>query len=127
MMTLEIEQTIASFKRWGYTFEGWFHSPYELEPRAGIFVVATQGFMNPFVLDVDESTDIREAVMQHERRSQWRRNALGGLQYAVIYTEDTSSEFLSEFMRQNIVHHIRSTEQPVCGGRDVITRSEARL
>ena len=123
----KVTESNLTFKRWGYTVEGWYHSPFELEERAGVFIIATQGFMMPFVLDVDESSNIREAVMQHERRAFWRRNALGSLLYSVIYTEDAESVFLSEFMRQNIVQHIRSTEQPVFGGQDVITRSQSRL
>lgn len=126
-MTIQLISENTSFKRWGYTVEGWFHSPYELESRAGVFVIATQGFMMPFVLDVDEAANLQEAVMQHERRSYWRRNALGSLLYGAIYTEEGPSQFLSEFMRQNIAQHIRSSEQPVCGGRDVITRSQASL
>jgi hypothetical protein len=103
---------------------GWFSSPYELEERPGIFVIATQGFQLPFVLDVGESDNVRFFVLNHERRTFWRRNALGGLLYASIYTEDADSPFLSEFQRQNIEHHIRTHEQPVFGVRDLFARPQ---
>ena len=34
------EQTLAKeleFRRWGYTVQGWYRSPFELESRAGVF------------------------------------------------------------------------------------------
>jgi len=110
------------FNRWGHHVTGWFSSPYELEEKAGIFVIATQGFQHPFVLDVGESDNIRFCVLNHERRTFWRRNALGSLLYASIHTEDADSPFLSEFNRQNIESHIRSVEQPVFGVRDLFAR-----
>ncbi len=110
------------FQRWGYRVDGWFSSPYELEEKPGVFVIATQGFQLPFVLDVGESDNIRFFVLNHERRTFWRRNALGSVLYASIYTEDADSAFLSEFNRQNIESHIRSVEQPVFGARDLFAR-----
>jgi hypothetical protein len=111
------------FERWGYTVSGWFSSPYELEEKAGIFVIATQGFQLPFVLDVGESDNVKFRVLNHEHRTFWRRNALGSLLYAVIYTDEGDSPFLSEFHRQNIESHIRSVEQPVFGARDLFAHS----
>ena len=110
------------FERWGYQVSGWFSSPYELEEKPGVFIIATQGFQLPFVLDVGESENIRFHVLNHERRTFWRRNALGSLLYAVIYTEAADSAFLSEFNRQNIEHEIRSREQPVFGAHDLFAR-----
>jgi hypothetical protein len=112
------------FKRWGHTVVGWYSSPYELEERPGVFVIATQGFQQPFVLDVGESEDVRACVLSHERRSFWRRNALGGLLYAALYTETEKSPFLDEFHRRNIEHHIRTVEQPVFGVRDLFARPQ---
>jgi len=112
------------FERWGYQVQGWFSSPYELEEKSGVFVIATQGFQQPFVLDVGESDNIRFFVLNHERRTFWRRNALGSLLYAAIYTEDADSAFLSEFQRQNIEQHIRIFEQPVFGARDLFARPQ---
>jgi len=110
------------FKRWGHRVVGWFSSPYELEGRPGVFVIATQGFRQPFVLDVGESDNVRDCVLTNERRSFWRRNALGGLLYAALYTETEQSPFLDEFHRRNIEQHIRTVEQPVFGVRDLFTR-----
>jgi hypothetical protein len=41
--------------------------------------------------------------------------------YAVIYTEDAESPFLSEFQRKNIEQHIRQLEQPVFGADDLFS------
>ena len=120
--TLAPRVMLQHFERWGYTVSGWFKSPHELEEKAGVYVIATQGFQHPFVLDVGESENVRFCVLNHERRTFWRRNALGSLLYASIYTEDGESPFLSEFHRRNIEHHIRSVEQPVMGACDLLAR-----
>lgn len=113
-ITTTVSTDIRSFERWGRTVEGWYNSPYELRARSGVFIVATQGFMLPFVLDVGESSNVQDCVLHHDRRPFWRRNALGSLLYAAIYTEDAASSFLSQFMRQNLVQQISSCEEPVC-------------
>lgn len=111
-----------NFQRWGYSVSGWFSSPYELEEKPGLYIIATQGFQLPFVLDVGETDNLRFRVLNHERRTFWRRNALGSILYAAIYTEDGESPFLSEFHRRNIEQHIRSIEQPVFGSHDLFAR-----
>jgi hypothetical protein len=115
------------FARWGHQVTGWFNSPHELEERPGVYVIATQGFQLPFVLDVGEADNVRFCILNHERRTFWRRNALGSLLYAVIYTQDSDSPFLSEFHRQNVAAQIRSVEQPVFGAHDMFARSTDSL
>ncbi|HEU5047231.1 MAG TPA: hypothetical protein VFT64_05235 [Rickettsiales bacterium] len=110
-----------TFKRWNYTVSGWFSSPHELEERPGVFVIATEDFKLPFVLDVSESDNVKFCVLNHPRRTLWRRNALGGILYAAIYTEDGESPFLSGFQRKNIEQHIRNFEQPVFGSDDLFS------
>lgn len=112
-----------SFTRWEYTVSGWFSSPHELEEKAGVFIIATQDFRQPFVLDVSQSDNIRFCVLNHERRTLWRRNALGGIMYAAIYTDTSESPFLSEFQRRNMEAHIRKLEEPVFGADDLVVRS----
>ncbi len=109
------------FTRWEHRVSGWFSSPHELEERPGVFIIATKDFNQPFVLDVSESENVRFCVLNHERRTLWRRNALGGILYAAIYTEDAESPFLSEFQRKNIEQHIRKLEQPVFGADDLFS------
>ena len=115
------------FQRWGHEVSGWFTSPHDLEERHGVFVIATQGYQVPFVLDVGQSENVRFQVLNHERRIYWRRNAVGSLFYAALYTEPGESPFLSGFYRENIEQHIRSIEQPVFGEHDLFARPhEAR-
>jgi hypothetical protein len=123
-MKTALAQTIEEriFTRWGYQVSGWFSSPYELEEKPGLFIIATQGFQLPFVLDVGESDNTRFFVLNHERRTFWRRNALGSLLYSAIYTEEAESPFLSEFHRKNIEQHIRTIEEPVFGTQDLFAR-----
>ena len=115
------------FVRWNQEVSGWFASPHELEEKSGVFVIATQGFQSPFVLDVGEAENVKFSVLNSERRTAWRRNALGGLLYAVIYTKDSGSPFLSEFHRRDIEHHIRKMEQPVFGANDIFAKPFANL
>src|ERR1700712_4903529 len=117
-----VDETL--FKRWGHRVVGWYSSPYELLEKPGVFVIATQGFQQPFVLDVGESKNLRDCVLTHERRSFWRRNALGGLLYAALYMDAEKSPFLDEFHRRNIESHIRSVEQPVFGVHDLFARPQ---
>jgi hypothetical protein len=58
----------------------------------------------------------------NERRGFWRRNALGGLLYAALYTQTEQSPFLDEFYRRDIEYRIRTVEQPVFGVRDLFAR-----
>jgi len=109
------------FTRWDYRVSGWFSSPHELEERPGVFIIATQDFSLPFVLDVSESENVRFCVLNHERRTLWRRSAVGGMLYAAIYTEDAESPFLSEFQRKNIEQHVRTLEQPMFGTDDLLS------
>ena len=116
---------VPRFQRWGHLMTGWYKSPHELEELPGVFVIATQGFQVPFVLDAGESDNIRFFVLNHERRTLWRRNALGsGLYYAALYTEHQESAFLSAFYRQNIEQRIRSAEQPLFVSEDLLTHPE---
>lgn len=109
------------FERWDHKVSGWFSSPHELEEKSGVFVIATQDFKLPVVLDVSESDNVKFSVLNHDRRTMWRRNALGNVLYAAIYTEDAESPFLSEFQRKNIEQHIRKLEQPVFGTADLLS------
>src|SRR5215469_4108935 len=119
--TLAPQSEERVFHRWNYKVSGWFSSPHELEERSGVFVIATQDFKLPMVLDVSESENVKFCVLNHQRRTLWRRNALGGILYAALYTEDAESPFLSEFHRKNIEHHIRKLEQPVFGAEDLFS------
>ncbi len=102
------------FERWGYTVSGWYSSVHELKAQPGIFIVATQGFLQPFVLDIDQADNLRFAVENHERKRLWKHNALGGMMFAAIYTESMQSRFLSGFEREKIADAIRKIEEPVC-------------
>jgi hypothetical protein len=102
------------FQRWGYDVSGWFTSPGELRAQPGVFIVATQGFLQPFVLDIDQADNIRFAAENHERRRLWKHNALGGLMFAAVYTDAQQSHFLNTFEREKIVDAIRLIEEPVC-------------
>jgi len=100
------------FTRWQQQVSGWFASPHELEEKAGVFIIATQSSSEPLLLEVGESDNVRFRVLNHDNRIFWRRNALAGILYAAIYTDESDSAFLSEFSRQNLVHHICKLEQP---------------
>jgi hypothetical protein len=85
-----------AFKRWGYTFDGAYASPSQLEAGAGIYLVWC-----------------RKRVENHERKSCWERNCRGGaLRYAVYYMPGAR-----QFDRIVVEGEIRNAARPPCGER----------
>ncbi len=115
-----VNETSATFERWGQDVNGWFKSTAELDMRPGIFIVATPIMGHPCILAVEESTDVHTRVSDHENARIWRTLATGGLIYAAIYTDAAESRFIDRFMRENLACHIRSIEKPICGVNDVL-------
>jgi hypothetical protein len=74
------------FERHGYQFEGAFTSPEQLEARAGVYLVWCKSGETWTCLDVGESHNVQEGVLNHDRADEWRRNCRGVLYYAAHYT-----------------------------------------
>jgi hypothetical protein len=102
-----------AFKRWGYTFDGAYASPSQLEAGAGIYLVWCRMGERWSVIDVGEAGDVRQRVENHERKSCWERNCRGGaLRYAVYYMPGAR-----QFDRIVVEGEIRNAARPPCGER----------
>lgn len=99
-----------SFERWGYAFEGAFTDPASLEQRSGVYVIWCKTGDNWKVLDVGESHNVQDRVMNHDREDCWERNCTGVIYYSVTYTPN-----LQQAGRKQIEQEIRNLTNPPCG------------
>lgn len=60
-----------SFERHGYNFEGAFTLANQLEARAGVYVIWCKNGEAWTCLDVGESHNVQERVLNHDRAGQW--------------------------------------------------------
>jgi hypothetical protein len=101
-----------SFERHGYHFEGAFTSASQLEARAGVYVIWCNVGESWTCLDVGESHNLQERVLNHDRAGQWQRNCRGTLYYAAHYAPN-----LQQAGRMQMESRLRQFENPVCGDR----------
>ena len=99
-----------SFERWGYHFEGAFNSYNNLQARSGVYVIWCKNRENWTVLDVGESSDVKNRVSTHDRADCWTRNCLGTINYSATYTPNLQQEGRIEIERK-----IRLQTNPPCG------------
>jgi len=90
------------FERWGHWIRGVWADPAKLEPRSGVYVIWCKSGAVGSVLDIGESQDVRERVLDHDLRDCWNRNCSGTVHYSAIYTPD-----LHQPGRKEIEQHIR--------------------
>ncbi len=100
------------FERHGYQFAGAFTSAEQLEARAGVYVIWCKSGETWTCLDVGESHNVQERVLNHDRADQWRQNCRGALYYAALYTAN-----LQQAGRCQIEGRLRQLEGPLCGER----------
>lgn len=98
------------FDSWGYHFEGAFSAPRQLPSGSGVYVIWCKDGDNWKVLDVGESDDVRDRVMNHKRADCWSRNCSGIIHFAATYTLN-----LTESKRREIEQDIRNRTNPPCG------------
>jgi len=98
------------FEKWGYKFDGPFHSPEKLQAHSGIYVIWCRGEKNWTVLDVGEAADVNERVSNLDRVNCWSRNCLGIICYSAIYTPNLQQEGRMELEKK-----IKSITNPPCG------------
>jgi hypothetical protein len=99
-----------SFERWGYTLEGAWTNPNNLESRSGVYVIWCKVGDNWTVLDVGEAHDVKDRVLNHDRADCWKRHCAGTIYYSVIYTPNAQQSG-----RMEIEQKIRGLENPPCG------------
>ena len=101
-----------AFERWGYQFDGAYTNCESLEERSGVYVIWCKINDHWSVLDVGESSSVRERVCQHDREDCWRRNCKGTIYYSATYTPNLQQEG-----RKAIESRIRQITNPPCGSR----------
>lgn len=94
-----------SFEYFGYTFEGAWADPSNLEPRPGVFVVWCKSGDKWTVICVGESEDVKNRVVHHGEIDDWKGHCApnGQLYYGVTYTLS-----LPQAGRQEIKQRIES-------------------
>ena len=96
-----------------YNFEGPYQHTGQLENRSGIYVILTTNNNTNYVVDVGESSQIKDRIENHDRQSCWTRNSLNGtLSVAVLYTPH-----LQQSGRIEIEQELRDKFHPACGIR----------
>ena len=101
------------FVRWGYSFDGAYTNPDNLEGSAGVYVVWCNSGDRWGVLDVGESTDVRERLATHERSECWESYCQRG----TVYYSATYTPGMQQAGRINIEQSIRDATNPPCGKR----------
>jgi len=95
----------------GYSFEGSFTNTYSLKNVGGVYVILTKNSNNEYnVVDVGESSNVRDRIENHDRSGCWQRNKKNGIFYFVHYTSG-----LTEADRRVIETKIRVKYDPPCG------------
>lgn len=89
-----------------YKFEGPFTSPDQIEEKPGLFAVYCFKDGGYYIIDIDESENIRNAIKNHERINCWIENSKEGIiTFSVYYTPH-----LDQKARKKIEKEIRSGE-----------------
>ena len=101
-----------SIKIGNYTFEGPFATPDPISNNSGVYAVLTRrSGTDPYtVIDVGESGEVCDRVMNHDRDPEWARaNHGGGIHFAAFYCNERD--------RMQIESELREIYSPVCGVR----------
>ena len=95
-----------------YMFEGPYSTTDLLEDRSGVYAIIDNKSDGSTLIDVGESSTLKSRVENHERSDCWRRNGIGKLKAAVLYTPNQHQSG-----RMLIEQEIRNQYSPVCGLR----------
>lgn len=95
-----------------YTFEGPYSTADSLEDRSGVYAIIDDKSDGLTLIDVGESSALKTRVENHDRSDCWRRNGIGNLKVAVLYTPNQHQSG-----RMLIEQEIRNQYSPVCGLR----------
>lgn len=102
-----------SIKIGGYDFEGPFTDTSRLRNEQGVYGILDQRSDGKYyVVDVGESEDVRTRIENHDRSDCWKRNQIGTLTVAVLYTPGMSGD-----SRCAIESSLRDRYSPACGVR----------
>lgn len=95
----------------GHTFHGPYSSTEPLFTTAGVYVILCPVGGGHQIIDVGESSDVRERINDHDRSQCWSRKCpVGSVQVAVHYTP-----FDNPQSRRQIEQAIRNQYDVPCG------------
>ena len=101
-----------SIKIGKYDFEGPFTSTRSLKNASGIYAILCERNGSRHVIDIGESSTVKDRIESHDRKECWTRNCQGGLSVAVLYTTNLPSTY-----RLAIERELRAQYSPACGVR----------
>ena len=90
-------------------FEGPYPDSAQLQSRSGVYAILGRGATNWLVVDIGESTDVKDRVTNHDRKLQWQRTGHAMLSVAALYCDATT--------RMKVEKQLRQQYNPACGDR----------
>ena len=98
--------------RWGYEFDGPYFDPNDLSDDPGVYIIECVHENGRTILDVGESDNVKDRVLNHDRKDCWRGNCQGKNFYSAAYMLFTPEE-----ERRELESRIRNSENVICGER----------
>ncbi len=95
--SIQIEDNIFRFKRWGFTFDGLYQDPSYLQAEEGAYIVLclmyyTDGNFGPLnMLKVAESENVQAAAVEISSSFTYPNSCIGTIYYAALYKSDEQS------------------------------------
>ncbi len=99
-----------SFEQWGYEFDGAYSAPDRLQSMAGVYVIWCKTDDIWRVIDVGQSANVRQKLVEEGRAGCWTNDCrLGTLYFAATYTRDISEAERSslEQMIRRLTNNVR--------------------
>ena len=93
-----------------YRFNGPFYGESQLRQTAGVYAILDQRADGLFVIDIGESENIQQRILNHDRAACWAQNRRGAICYAVLYLPGRTVAD-----RRSIEKELRHSFQPSCG------------
>jgi hypothetical protein len=93
-----------------YKFEGPFEDSDLVKNQSGVYLVTTKKQKGSHrIIDVGESTTLKDRLASHDRKDQWVANEKHGLYFSVYYCNETTRMSFGETLREHF--------KPSCGDR----------
>ncbi|RLF80581.1 hypothetical protein DRN38_03815 [Thermococci archaeon] len=93
-----------------YEFEGPFKTPNSLENRSGVYAILCRQNDKLYLIDIGESSQVKDRVQNHGRKNCWKRHCEGRIEYAAYYIE-----YGKKPSRIEVEQDIRDNYQLPCG------------
>ncbi|MBS1515221.1 MAG: hypothetical protein JSS63_09325 [Bacteroidetes bacterium] len=95
-----------------YTFEGPYTSTGMLEDRSGVYAIHCYLNGKYYLIDVGESSEVKNRIENHDRKDCWNEKCNGELTVSVYYTPN-----LQQAGRREVEQELRNSYSGLCGER----------